>query len=223
MTNVTISTSISQTFLSWVTKCHLRQPMVFLSHSSYGMPGLAPLMNVLFWEWRNFHVSFSGRDMSGNVWNRPSGSSMVDMGILSNITKSPSLKCYMTFWDMIIYSDIFHWSDILLNRDLVTEFDLWPFFDVISLFREVSIGHLERVRLANRWRLLLWTPCPVPFGLSFVLMLRPLFSELFMSTDLLSFEHTSVLLFSCNLHMKLYDISIQGRKDATKIVRCFYV
>ena len=47
-TNVTISTSISQTFRSWVAIFHLRQPMVFLSHNSYGMPGLAPLMNVLF-------------------------------------------------------------------------------------------------------------------------------------------------------------------------------
>ena len=47
-TNVIISTSISQTFRSWVAIFHLRQPMVFLSHSSYGMPGLAPLMNVLF-------------------------------------------------------------------------------------------------------------------------------------------------------------------------------
>ena len=47
-TNVTISTSISQNFRSWVAIFHLRQPMVFLSHSSYGMPGLAPLMNVLF-------------------------------------------------------------------------------------------------------------------------------------------------------------------------------
>ena len=47
-TNVTISTSISQTFHSWVAIFHLRQPMVFLSHSSYGMTGLAPLMNVLF-------------------------------------------------------------------------------------------------------------------------------------------------------------------------------
>ena len=35
-TNVTISTSISQTFCSWVAIFHLRQPMVFLSHSSYG-------------------------------------------------------------------------------------------------------------------------------------------------------------------------------------------
>ena len=43
-----ISTSTSQTFRSWVAIFHLRQPMVFLSHSSYGMPGLAPLMNVLF-------------------------------------------------------------------------------------------------------------------------------------------------------------------------------
>ena len=47
-TNLTISPSISQTFRSWVAIFHLRQPMVFLSHSSYGMPGLAPLMNVLF-------------------------------------------------------------------------------------------------------------------------------------------------------------------------------
>ena len=47
-TNVTISTSILQTFRSWIAIFHLRQPMVFLSQSSYGMPGLAPLMNVLF-------------------------------------------------------------------------------------------------------------------------------------------------------------------------------
>ena len=30
---------------------------------------------------------------------------MVDMGISSNIMKSPSPKCYMTFWDMTIYND----------------------------------------------------------------------------------------------------------------------
>ena len=45
-TNMTISTSIAQTFRSWVAIFHLRPPMVFLSHSSYGMPGLAPLINV---------------------------------------------------------------------------------------------------------------------------------------------------------------------------------
>ena len=89
MANVTISTSISQTFLSWVAIFHLRQTMVCLSHSSCGIAGLAPLMNVLFWEGHDFHVSFSDRDMSGNVWKRLSGSSMVDMGISSNIIKPP--------------------------------------------------------------------------------------------------------------------------------------
>ena len=37
-------------------------------------------------------------------------------------------------------------------------------------------------------------------GLAFVLMLRPFFPELVMSTDLLSFEHPSVLLFSFVYH-----------------------
>ena len=93
----------------------------------------------LFWERRDFHVSFSGRDTSGNVWNRPSRSSMFDMGISSNIMKSTSPKFYMPFWDIIIYSC----SDISSNCDLITELDLITVFDVITLIREVSIGHLQ--------------------------------------------------------------------------------
>ena len=121
-------------------------------------------MNVLFWERCNFHESFLDRDMSGNIWNRPSGSSMTAMGNSSNIMKSPSPKCYMTFWDLIIYSDTLHWPYISANRDFVTEMYLITVFGVITLFREVSIGHLQRVRLANRGRLLLRTPGPVLFG-----------------------------------------------------------
>ena len=105
---------------SWVAIFHLHQPMVCLSHSSCGMPGLAPLMIVLFREQPN-------RFMSRNVWNRPIGSSMVDTGISSNIMKSHSPKCYMTFWDMIICSDTLHWSDISLNRDFISELDLITF------------------------------------------------------------------------------------------------
>ena len=41
---------------------------------------------------------------------------------------------------------------------------LFTVFDVITLFREVSIWHLPRMRLANRGHLLLRTPGPVPFG-----------------------------------------------------------
>ena len=50
---------------------------------------------------------------------------------------------------------------------------------------------LQRVRLANIGRLLLRTP----FGTCIVLMLRPFFPQLIMSTDLLILEHPSVLLF----------------------------
>ena len=68
-TNVTISISILQIFRSWVATSHLRPPMAFLSHNSSHTPGLAPLMNVLFWRRCDFPISFSGRDMSRNVWN----------------------------------------------------------------------------------------------------------------------------------------------------------
>ena len=46
-TSVTISTSILQTFRSWVATSHLRTPMAFLSHNSSDMQGLAPLINAL--------------------------------------------------------------------------------------------------------------------------------------------------------------------------------
>ena len=64
---------------------------------------------------------------------------------------------------------------------------------------------LQRVRLANRGRLLHRTPGPVPSGLAFVLMLRIFFPERVMSSDLLSFEHSQVLLV-CSLWQKNYAI-----------------
>ena len=47
--------------------------------SSYDSPGLAPLMIVLFQGQLDFHISFSGKDMSGNVWNCLLGCSIVDL------------------------------------------------------------------------------------------------------------------------------------------------
>ena len=64
-----------------------------LSHNSSDTEGLTPLMNVLFCGRCDFPISFSGRDMSRNVWNRLLGSSMVGMGILPN-TRFPSPECY---------------------------------------------------------------------------------------------------------------------------------
>ena len=70
MTNVTISISTSQIFRSWVAIFQPRPPMASLFRSLYGMPGLAPRMDVLSWGRRDFQISFSNRDTSRNAWNR---------------------------------------------------------------------------------------------------------------------------------------------------------
>ena len=136
--------------------------------------------------------------MSWNVWNRPWGSCMVDMGISSNIMNSPPPKCYTTFWDMTIYNDTLNWSDITPICELITELDFNTDFDLITEFGGFH-RTLQRVRLANRGRLLLLTPGPVPFGTCICSNVRPFFPKLVMSTDILSFEHPSVLLFCLQL------------------------
>ena len=95
--------------------------------------------------------------MSWYISNRPLGSFVVDMGISSNIMKSPSHKCYMIFWDMTIYNDNLHWSDITPVCELITDFDLITKFGGFH-------RTLQRVRHANRGHLLLQTPGPVSFG-----------------------------------------------------------
>ena len=69
-TSVTILISILQTFRSWAATSYLHPPMAFLSPNSSDMPGLDPLMNALFWGRCDFPISFSGRDMKRNVWDR---------------------------------------------------------------------------------------------------------------------------------------------------------
>ena len=93
MTNVTISISTSQIFRSWVAIFQPRPPMASLFRSLYGMPGLAPRMDVLSWGRRDFQISFSNMDTSRNAWNRHWGSFMVDTGVLSNNMTFPSHKC----------------------------------------------------------------------------------------------------------------------------------
>ena len=101
--------------------------------------------------------------MSWNVWNRPSGSFMVDIGISSKIMKSPSPKCYMTFWDMTIYNQTLNWSDMHQFANLLPNWTLLPSLTLLPNFGGFH-RTLQRVRLANRGCLLLRTPGPVPFG-----------------------------------------------------------
>ena len=97
--------------------------------------------------------------MSLNVWNRPSGSFMVDMGISSNIMKSLSPKYYMTFWDMTIYNDTLNWLHQFANL-----LPNWTLLPILNLSPNFGGFHrtLQRVRLASRGRLLLRTPGHVP-------------------------------------------------------------
>ena len=70
------------------------------------------------------------------------------------------------------------------------------------VFLSMHVCHRVILRLANRGRLLLRTPGPVPFW-TFICSKcwdHSFFPELVMSTDLLSFEHPSVLLFCFITH-----------------------
>ena len=59
---------------------------------------------------------------------------MVDIGIWSNIMKSPSPKYYMTFWDMNIYNDTLNCSDITPMWEPITEPDFITDIDLITIF-----------------------------------------------------------------------------------------
>ena len=68
MTNVTISISTSQIFRSWVAIFQHRPPMASLFRSLYDIPGLAPRINVLFWERRDFQISLLNTDTSTSAY-----------------------------------------------------------------------------------------------------------------------------------------------------------
>ena len=123
------------------------------------------------------------------------------MGISLNIMKSPSPKCYMTFWDMTIYSDqtLHQFANLLPNWTLLPILTLLPNFGGFN-------RSLQPVWLANRGRLLLRTPGPVPFGTCICSNIENILPVLVMSTDLLNFEHPSVLLFCSLLPPTLWGI-----------------
>ena len=87
------------------------------THNSSDTPG--PLMNVLFWGRCDFPISFSGRDMLKNVWDRLLGSSMVGTGIwgppLSNVT-------WHSGWWHLQWP--LYWSGITLIFDPITDLDI---------------------------------------------------------------------------------------------------
>ena len=106
--------------------------------------GLATLMNVIFWELLICQGIFE-------IVPKKFCGCYGDL-IKHQTLKSPFLsnKSFMAFWDMIIYTDTLHWSDIFTKAWPCYRIGPYYLFDVITLFREVTIGHLQRVQLVNR-------------------------------------------------------------------------
>ena len=158
-TNVKISISILQTFRSWVATSHLRQPMAFLYHNSSDTPGLAPLMNVLFWEAVRLSNKLLGK---GYVKERLKSSLRKFYGRYGDLMKQYDVPLSRMLHD-ILEDDHIEWHPPLMRH--YTKF--WPF--VVSHFGTFMRSNVE----TN----ISWT-CLV--------------------SGLLSFEHSSVLLF-CSL------------------------
>ena len=86
---------ITQTFRSWVAIFQPRPSLASLFRSLYGMPGLAPRMDVLSWGRRDFQISFSnnkclyppaGHVVTGDLTCIP------DKGLLSLFKKGPKYR-----------------------------------------------------------------------------------------------------------------------------------
>ena len=173
-----------KTFRSWVATSHLCPPMAFLSQNSSDMPGLAPLMNVLFWERRDFTTSFSGRDM----WTSKK--------IVSKKVLWPVRGSYQTIWGPPLPNVTRHsgkwpytvrsFNDQALHQCL-TQLLILTLLPNLTFYLIVRSFHRTLATGAACQQRTLTPPdtwsCPT-LGLACVLMLRQIPTELVLSPDL---------------------------------------
>ena len=136
MTNMTISTSISQKF-SPLTSNIPSLPVCGVYRTAHTVFQGLLLLGVFYSESSTTFVLASQKIM-GYVRIRLKSSLMkvlVDMEISPNIMNPPSLICYRTFWDMIIYSDIRHNSGI---TDLMISSEICPSHVTLTLTLSVQ-------------------------------------------------------------------------------------
>ena len=98
----------------------------FSSHNSYHTPGLAYLMNVLFWGWCDFPISFFGGDMSTNIWNR----FWKFYGRYGNLIKQYEVPLSILLHD-ILEDDYIEWDPPLIRH--YTNF--WPCYWTWSYYQ----------------------------------------------------------------------------------------
>ena len=127
---------------------------------------------------RGFHLSSSHRDTSWNVFNRPSGSFMVDMGISSNFMKSPSPTLQNFTWHSgtwpytmtpSIDQTLHQFANFIPNSTLLP---------ILNLLLNFGGFHrtFQRVQLVNKGRLLLRNLVLSHLGLAFVFNVETILS-----------------------------------------------
>ena len=138
--------------------------MMFLSHSSYGMPGLAPLMNALFLRAARLSSKLLGQ---GYVMERLQSSLRKIYGRYGDLIKHYAVSLSQMLHDILGHDHI-QWHPHLIRyyTSLRPYYRTWLYCRFWRYYPNFGGFHrtLQRVRLANRGRLLLRTPGPVPFG-----------------------------------------------------------
>ena len=156
-TNVTISTSISQTFRSWVAIFHHRQPVVFYLRAHTVCQGLF----LLWMFYSEGGATFIYAPQTGICHG---AFEIVPQEVLWSIWGS-----HQTLWSLPLPNVTWHSGTCpytmtpSIDQTLHLFANLLP---VLTLLPNFGGFHrtMQRVRLANRGRLLLRTPGPVPFG-----------------------------------------------------------
>ena len=132
--------------------------MAFLSLSLYDTPGLAPRMNVLFWEpgdyW--YPISCSNRDTSGML-------DIVIQEVLWSIRGPYSAICSLPLTNVKWYSDTWSVTVTLLPIKPSINFMILIQSLTFTELRVVSMDHLQRVWHASRERLPFRIPGSAPF------------------------------------------------------------
>ena len=174
----------------------LRPPMAFLSHNSSDTPGLAPLMNVLFWGRCDFPISFSGRDIK----ERLKSSLRKFYGRYGDLTKQYEVPLSRMLHD-ILDDDHIQWHPPLIGH--YTKFWplIWTLLPNLTFYLIVKGFHRTYATGAACQQRTLTPPdtwsCPT-FGLACVLMSRPISPELVLSPDFWISNIPRYFSFACS-------------------------
>ena len=144
------------------------------------MPGLVPFMNLLFWGRCDFLISFSGRDMSRNVWNRWSLWSVRGSYQTIGGPPLPNVTRHSRWWLHTVTPSIdrtLHQFLTITYLDLITKFDFYLIVQGFNWTYTTGAACQQRTLTPpDTWS------CPT-LGLACVLMSRRISPQLVLSPD----------------------------------------